>query len=133
MQASSEDAYDMYDLQQLAIIDLKTKAIQLLTKNYDRSIANIIWANDSKSVYALVEDDRVQNIMQINASSGEVKAYTNEMAVYSGLDINANGTMVALYSNTATPDEIYIANNNNSFQRITDLQDSFLAPLKKYG
>jgi dipeptidyl aminopeptidase/acylaminoacyl peptidase len=131
LQASSEDAYDMYDLQQLAIIDLKTKAIQLLTKNYDRSIANIIWANDSKSVYALVEDDRVQNIMQINASSGEVKAYTNEMAVYSGLDINANGTMVALYSNTATPDEIYIANNNNSFQRITDLQDSFLAPLKK--
>jgi Tol biopolymer transport system component len=42
LQASSEDAYDMYDLQQLAIIDLKTKAIKLLTKNYDRSIANII-------------------------------------------------------------------------------------------
>jgi dipeptidyl aminopeptidase/acylaminoacyl peptidase len=131
LQASSEDAYDMYDLQQLAVIDLKTKAVKLLTKNYDRSIANIVWANDSKSVFALVEDDRLQNIMQINASSGEVKAFTNEIAVYNGLDINANGTMVALYSNTATPDEIYIASNNNSFQRITYLQDSFLAPLKK--
>jgi len=131
LQASSEDAYDMYDLKQLAVIDIKTKTSKVITKNFDRSIDNIIWANDSKSIYALVEDDRAQNIMQINASSGEVKALTTEMAVYNGLDINENGTMVALYSNTATPNEIYIASNNTSFQKITSLQDAFLAPLKK--
>jgi len=131
LQASSEDAYDMYDLKQLAVIDIKTKTRKVITKNFDRSIDNIIWANDSKSIYALVEDDRAQNIMQINASSGEVKALTTEMAVYNGLDINENGTMVALYSNTATPNEIYIASNNTSFQKITSLQDAFLAPLKK--
>jgi dipeptidyl aminopeptidase/acylaminoacyl peptidase len=131
LQASSEDAYDMYDLKQLAVIDIKTKTSKVITKNYDRSIDNIIWANDSKSIYALVEDDRAQNIMQINASSGEVKSFTSEMAVYSALHINENGTMVALYSNTNTPDEIYIASSNNNFQRITRLQDAFLAPLKK--
>lgn len=131
LQASSEDAYNMYDLQQLAVIDIKTKTSKVITKNFDRSIENIIWANDSKSIYALVEDDRAQNIMQINASSGEVKPFTSEMAVYNGLDINENGTMVALYSNTATPNEIYIARNNTSFQKITSLQDAFLAPLKK--
>jgi dipeptidyl aminopeptidase/acylaminoacyl peptidase len=131
LQASSEDAYNMYDLQQLAVIDIKTKLAKLLTKNLDRSIENIVWANDSKSIYALVEDDRAQNIMQINASNGEVKAITSEMAVYNGLDINENGTMVVLYSNTATPNEIFIANNNASFQKITHLQDAFLAPLKK--
>ncbi|NBT09373.1 MAG: S9 family peptidase, partial [Chitinophagia bacterium] len=131
LQASSEDAYNMYDLQQLAVIDIKTKAVKLLTKNFDRSIENIIWANDSKSLYALVEDDRAQNIMQINASSGEVKTITSEMAVYNGLDINASGSMVTLYSNTSTPNEIYIATNNTSFQKITHLQDAFLAPLKK--
>ena len=130
LQASSEDAYNMYDLQQLAVIDIKTKNSKLLTKNFDRSIENIVWANDSKSVYALVEDDRAQNLMQINASTGEVKALTTEMAVYNAIDLNENGTMVALYSNTATPNEIYIANNNN-FQKITHLQDAFLAPLKK--
>jgi dipeptidyl aminopeptidase/acylaminoacyl peptidase len=131
LQASSEDAYDMYDIKQLAVIDIKTKTSKVITKNYDRSIDNIIWANDSKSIYALVEDDRAQNIMQINASSGEVKSFTSEMAVYSALHINENGTMVALYSNTNTPDEIYIASSNNNFQRITRLQDAFLAPLKK--
>lgn len=130
LQASSEDAYDMYDLKQLAVIDIKTKTSKVITKNFDRSIDNIIWAKDSKSIYALVEDDRAQNIMQINASSGEVKPFTSEMAVYNSLDINENGTMVALYSNTATPNEIYIASNNNSFQKITSLQDAFLAPLK---
>jgi len=131
LQASSEDAYDMYDLKQLAVIDITTKAIKVITKNFDRSIDNIIWANDSKSIYALVEDDRAQNIMQINARTGEVKPFTSEMAVYNGLNSNDNGTMVALYSNTSTPNEIYIARNNNNFQRITHLQDAFIAPLKK--
>jgi len=131
LQASSEDAYNMYDLQQLAVIDIKTKNSKVLTKNFDRSIENIVWANDSKSIYALVEDDRAQNLMQINASTGEVKALTTEMAVYNAIDLNENGTMVALYSNTATPNEIYIASSNNNFQKITHLQDAFLAPLKK--
>ncbi len=131
LQSSSEDAYNMYDLQQLAVVDIKTKAIKVLTKNFDRSIENIIWSNDNASIFALVEDDRTQNIMQINASTGEVKAVTSELAVYNALDMNDQGTMVALYSNSATPNEIYIAQNASRFQKITHLQDAFLAPLKK--
>ena len=131
LQSSSEDAYNMYDLQQLAVVDIKTKAIKVLTKNFDRSIENIIWSNDNASIFALVEDDRTQNIMQINASTGEVKAVTSELAVYNALDMNDQGTMVALYSNSATPNEIYIAQNATRFQKITHLQDAFLAPLKK--
>ena len=131
LQSSSEDAYNMYDLQQLAVVDIKTKAIKVLTKNFDRSIENIIWSNDNASIFALVEDDRTQNIMQINASTGEVKAVTSELAVYNALDMNDQGTMVALYSNSATPNEIYIAQNASHFQKITHLQDVFLAPLKK--
>ena len=131
LQSSSEDAYNMYDLQQLAVVDIKTKAIKVLTKNFDRSIENIIWSNDNASIFALVEDDRTQNIMQINASTGEVKAVTSELAVYNALDMNDQGTMVALYSNSATPNEIYIAQNATRFEKITHLQDAFLAPLKK--
>ena len=131
LQSSSEDAYNMYDLQQLAVVDIKTKAIKVLTKNFDRSIENIIWSNDNASIVALVEDDRTQNIMQINASTGEVKAVTSELAVYNALDMNDQGTMVALYSNSATPNEIYIAQNASRFEKITHLQDAFLAPLKK--
>lgn len=131
LQSSSEDAYNMYDLQQLAVVDIKTKAINVLTKNFDRSIENIIWSNDNASIFALVEDDRTQNIMQINASTGEVKAVTSELAVYNALDMNDQGTMVALYSNSATPNEIYIAQNATRFEKITHLQDAFLAPLKK--
>ena len=131
LQSSSEDAYNMYDLQQLAVVDIKTKAIKVLTKNFDRSIENIIWSNDNASIVALVEDDRTQNIMQINASTGEVKAVTSDLAVYNALDMNDQGTMVALYSNSATPNEIYIAQNASRFQKITHLQDAFLAPLKK--
>jgi dipeptidyl aminopeptidase/acylaminoacyl peptidase len=121
----------MYDLQQLGMIDVKTKAIKILTKKYDRSFENITWSMDSQSILATVEDDRSQNIMQVNVASGDVKFFTHDMAVYSSLDINEAGTMAVLYSNTATPNEIMISQNNNSFQKITHLQDAFLAPLKK--
>ena len=131
LQASSEDAYNMYDLQYLGLIDVKTKGIKILTKNYDRSIDNIVWSIDSKSIFALVEDDRSQNIMQIIVMNGDVKPFTNDMAVYNGLTINETGTMAVLYSNTATPSELMVAKNNNAFQKITHLQDAFLAPLKK--
>ncbi len=131
LQASSEDPYNMYDLQQLGMIDVKTKAIKILTKKYDRSFENITWSMDSQSILATVEDDRSQNIMQVNVASGDVKFFTHDMAVYSSLDINEAGTMAVLYSNTATPNEIMISQNNNSFQKITHLQDAFLAPLKK--
>ncbi len=131
LQSSSEDAFNMYDLQQLAVIDLKTKLTKVLTKNFDRSIEHIIWSEDNTSIYALVEDDRVQNIMQINTSTGEVKPLTNEQAVYNSLDINEKGTKVVLFSNSATPNEIYIAHGNASFQKLTHIQDAFLAPLQK--
>ena len=84
-------------------------------------------------MFALVEDDRAQNIMQINASSGEVKAFTSEMAVYNALDINENVTIVTLYGNTATPNEIYIASNNNNFQKLFEKDLIVICDVGAYG
>jgi len=131
LQASSEDAYNMYDLQQLGVYDLQKNTAKILTKNYDRSIENIIWNVDGQSILATVEDDRSQNMVQFNANSGEAKPLTHEMGVYNSLDRNANGNLVALYSSPNIPSEIYTATTNFQFQQLTHVQDSFLAPLKK--
>lgn len=130
LQSGSEDPYDMYDLKQLGLIDIKSKSSKIITKNFDRSFGNIAWNRNGKAVFALVEDDRKQNIVQVDMTNGAVAQFTNEMGVFSSLNINTNGSMAALYSNPDVPNEIYFY-NNIKFNRITHIQDAYLAPLRK--
>lgn len=130
LQSSSTDAYDMYDLQQLGIIDINTKSLEIITKNYDRSLDNIIWNSDGKTIFALVEDDRLQNIVQVEIATQKISSFTNEFGVFSSLSLNKKGQLVALFSNPDTPNEIYFS-NNTKFNRITHLQDTYLKPIRK--
>jgi dipeptidyl aminopeptidase/acylaminoacyl peptidase len=130
LQSSSEDDFDMYDIKQLGLIDLKNKAIRILTKNYDRSPENIIWNIDGKSILALVEDDRKQNIVRFDVASGAVSQFTNDQGVYRSLNTNSKGALAVLYSNPDVPNEVYFT-DNTKFNRVTHVQDAYLAPLRK--
>jgi len=130
LQSSSEDPYDMYDLKQLGLIDIKSKSSKIITKGFDRSLENIVWNRSGKTVFALVEDDRKQNIVQVDITNGAVARFTNEMGVYSALNLNTKGAMTALYSNPDVPNEIYFY-DNTKFSRVTHIQDAYLAPLRK--
>ncbi len=130
LQSSSEDPYDMYDLKQLGLIDLKNKTPKIITKNYDRSFENIAWNRNGKTIFALVEDDRKQNIVQVDITNGTVGKFTNETGVYSSLNINTKGAMAVLFSNPDVPNEIFFS-DNTKFNKITHIQDAYLAPLHK--
>ncbi len=130
LRSSSEDPFNMYDLKQLGLIDIKSKSSKILTKNFDRTFENITWNRNGKTVFALVEDDRKQNIVQVDITNGAIAQFTNEMGVYSSLNMNTNGAMAALYSNPYVPNEIYFS-NNTKFNRVTRIQDDYLKPLHK--
>ena len=130
LQSSSEGDFDMYDLKQLGLVEIKTITTRVLTKNYDRSLENILWNSNGKSIFALVEDDRKQNIVQVDITNGAVTQVTNEMGVYRSLNTNLKGTLAVLYSNPDVPYEIYFS-DNNKFNRVTHIQDAYLAPLRK--
>jgi dipeptidyl aminopeptidase/acylaminoacyl peptidase len=130
LQSSTEADFDMYDLKQLGIIDLKNKTTKILTQNFDRSFENIVWNSNGKSIFALVEDDRKQNIVQVDITNGTVTQFTNETGVYRSLNTNAKGALAALYSNPYVPYEVYFF-DNNKFNRVTHIQDAYLAPLRK--
>jgi dipeptidyl aminopeptidase/acylaminoacyl peptidase len=130
IQSSSEDDFDMYDLKQLGLIDIKTKTSKILTKDFDRSIENITWNRNGKTIFALVEDDRKQNIIQVDINNGSVTQFTNETGVYSSLNINTKGVMAVLYSNPYVPNEIYFS-DNTKFSKVTHIQDAYLAPLRR--
>jgi dipeptidyl aminopeptidase/acylaminoacyl peptidase len=130
LRSSSEDAYDMYDLQNLGVIDLATKADKIITKQYDLSIDNIFWSLDGKTIYGTSEDDRKQNVIQVNASTGVVNNFTNELWVYNSVNMNDKGKMAALLSTPNTPNEIYL-NEGAGFKQLTHEQDAFVNSTQK--
>ena len=130
LQSSSERNFDMYDITQLGIYDLKSKTISIVSKNYDRAFSSIAWSIDGQSILSLIEDDRKQNLVQFNIQTQQPTLLTNEMGVYSSMDRNDKGDMVLLFANLETPNEIY-SYQNKTTKRLTHLQDAFVASLKK--
>lgn len=130
LRSSSEDAYDMYDLQNVGIIDIATKSEKIITKKYDLSIDNIFWALDGKNIFGTAEDDRKQNIIQINATTGAVLPFTNEVGVYNGIHMNEKGKMAALFSTPNQPNEVYY-NDGIGFKQVTHVQDAFVNSYQK--
>jgi dipeptidyl aminopeptidase/acylaminoacyl peptidase len=130
LQSSSERNYDMYDITQLGIYDLKTKTASIVSKNYDRAFSSIFWSKDGQSILSLIEDDRKQNLVQFNLQSQKPELLTNEMGVYSSMDMNEKGDIVFLFSDLETPNEIYSFQNSTT-KRLTHLQDRFVTHFKK--
>lgn len=130
LQSSSERNYDMYDIAQLGVYDLKLKALSIVSKNYDRAFSSIFWSKDGQSILSLIEDDRKQNLIQFNIQTQKPEQLTDEMGVYSSMDMNDKGDIVFVFANLETPNEIY-SYQNKSTKRLTHLQDAFVKSMKK--
>lgn len=130
LQSSSEKNYDMYDIAQLGVYDFKTNKSTIVSKKYDRGFSTIVWSRDGQSVLSLIEDDRKQNLVQFNIQTQKPELLTNEMGVFSSMDMNDKGNVVLLFSNLETPNEIY-SYQNKTTKRLTHLQDAFVSKMKK--
>jgi len=130
LRSSSEATFNMYDIQHLGIIDIASKTDKVITKQYDLSIDNIFWSLDGKNIFGTADDDRKQNIIQINASTGAVNAFTNEVGVYNGINMNEKGKMVALFSTPNQPNEVFL-NEGAGFKQVTHVQDAFVNSIQK--
>jgi len=130
IRTASDMAFNMYDLRLLATMDLNTKKSTLLSAGIDRSVEGVIWTREGDAVLSAVEDDRYQLYYRFGLSGNDAKPITNADGVYSSMHMNEKGERVALYSNSHRPNEICIWKNDR-FETITQLQDAFLAPLKR--
>ncbi len=130
LRSSSEDPYDMYDLQQLGIIDLVNFKESIVSKKLDLSLDNLNWSNDGKKIFATAEDDRKQNVLQFNVITGEIKPITNDAGVYNALHVNEAGQMAVLFSTPNKPFELYF-NEGEAFKQVTHIQDVFVNSIQK--
>lgn len=128
-QSTGEGNFTMYDINQLYLYHIPSKKITNLSATVDRSIGNPTWSADSRFIYALVEDDRKQHIVEFDVDRYTNRNLTADAGVYSSMNVNNKGQMVVLYADKDTPNEIYVR-KDNGFSRLTKLTDEFLAPLK---
>ncbi len=128
-QSLTEENFNMYDVTELVVKKISDGAEKNLTKPIDRSVRGYAWSADSKSIIALIEDDRKQHINQIDLATGAAQQLTKGEAVFSAIQSNKTGKIVLLYSDTQTPEEIYCFENNKQ-RRLTFEQEAFLRNLK---
>ena len=129
VQSSSATNYSMYDQSILAVYNMKTGLSTLVSSALDRSVDDFVWSNDSKHIYALVEDDRKRNVISFDITDQSHKAVTDNEGVYSGMHTNSKGQLIALYSDMNTPNEIYVY-NGKGFERTTTIQQDVFTGLK---
>lgn len=128
-QSLTEENFNMYDVTELVVKKISDGAEKNLTKPMDRSVWGYAWSADSKSIIALIEDDRKQHINQIDLATGATQQLTKGEAVFSAIQSNKTGKIVVLYSDPQTPEEIYCFENNKQ-RRLTFEQETFLKNLK---
>jgi len=128
-QSTTESGFNMYDQSRLYVYQIASKSSRNISETLDRSVDNAAWSADSRFVYSSIDDDRKQNILRIDITTGTHKYITNATGSFGSPEIGKDGKMIALFSDPNTPNEIYIG-ENEQFKRLTRLTDDFLAPLK---
>ena len=129
-QSNTEDGFNMYDLDQLKVINLATGVAQTIAGTLDRPITSVVWSADSKQLFFLAEDDRKQHLHKATVGTNTVEALTTGDVVYQSLNTNAKGQFITLFSNPDMPEEIY-AWEENKFRAVTQLNKPFMSSLKK--
>lgn len=129
LQSSSNEAFTMYGQDILAVIPAAGGAPSLLSKAADRPVMNHTWSKDGSYIAVLMEDDRQSNVVAFDVANSTMKPVTTGNRATYGLELNtATGNWLALMSEPKLPSEYFTITDGN-LNRLTHVQDSFLAPL----
>lgn len=93
------------DRQVLMLRNIATGETRALTQDWDRSVASIAWALDSKSIYVTAQDTQEEPIFTVDVKNGALKRLTGEGVVSAVVPIRG-GAVFAMNSLTA-PDDFY--------------------------
>ncbi len=118
------------DKSTLMIYNRETGDIKNLTENFDRSVGEIVWAPDSKTIYFTSANYIYNSIYKIDLLTGEINLLV-EKHVNSDIHISPDGkTLYFKQQRSTQPYEIFSLNlENNKTRQITHLNKELLAQL----
>lgn len=130
LQSSSKENFTMYGHPVLAVVSVNNKKISLLSEGLDRPVLNPRWNKEGNNIYALVENNRQQNIVRFNAETKQHETIMEGDSVYAAIELNkATGNWAVALTHPYMPLELY-ALEANQLRRLTHVNDSFLAHIQ---
>ncbi len=129
LRSSSDADWMMYDQSILAVVSAEGGEPKLLSATLDRPVSTPRWSKDSKSIAALVSDDRQRYVGLFPAAGGSMSKLIGGDRSFSALELHKNGQWMVMMSNPQLPAEIH-ALESGAMRRITKVHDSFLEPLQ---
>jgi len=116
------------DTKQLILLDRKDGSQRRLAADWDRSISGMIWAPDSKSLYAPIDDAATQRVHRFDVAKGTQHAVTANSS-YSSLAVAGKpATLVAIrQSFTEPPTLVAVSTKNGAATKLSDQNDTQLA------
>lgn len=119
------------DRKELTLYNRKTGKLKNLTPKFDRSIGEMIWSPDSKTIYFTSPNEIYNSVYKINIETGKVKMILKDH-VNSGLTISPDGkTIYFKQQRSNLPYEIFSMNNDGSdIKQLTNLNRKLLSKLE---
>ncbi|HLG53653.1 MAG TPA: S9 family peptidase [Steroidobacteraceae bacterium] len=116
------------DSRQAWLVHRKTDARRRLAADWDRSIGGIVWAPDSKSLYAAIDDAATDRVYRIDIASGRQAAVTTSSS-FSGLAIAGKpATLVGIRQSLSEPPTLVrVTPRDGTVTKLSDINDALLA------
>jgi len=119
------------DKQRLMLYNRKTKTTSDISKDFDLSVGEIVWSNDSKSIFFTSANEIYNSIYNIDISNSK-RTTILEQVVVSSLQLSNNGEKLFFKKQNATmPYEIFSANTNGTnLTQITNMNGNLLSQIE---
>ncbi len=115
----------------LILYDRKTGELKNLTENFDRSIGELVWSPDSKSIYFTAANYIYNSIFKIDIATGKIETLVKER-VNRGIKISPDGKKLYFKQQRSTqPYELFCFDlETKKLRQITKLNAKLLAKLE---
>jgi dipeptidyl aminopeptidase/acylaminoacyl peptidase len=114
----------------LVLYDRSSGKLKNLTKGFNRSVGEIKWTPDSKTIYFIAENEIFKSIYKIDINSGRIELVLRDHS-NTGLIVSDNGKNVYFKQQKSTqPYEIFSMNDIGKIQQITSLNKELLSNIE---
>lgn len=118
-----------YAVHGLAVVDVASGQVRLLTKQLDRNVDQPHWSRDGRSLIAVLEDDSTTQLIEVSLRDSAVRRLTQGSHELSGLEVAGKDRIALLRSQAQYPAEVF-AFENGGFRQLTHQNTALLAQVR---
>ncbi|MDO8550491.1 MAG: S9 family peptidase, partial [Ignavibacteria bacterium] len=120
------------DKQNLIVYNREKETYESMTDNFNLSVGEFIWSDDSKTIYFTAENEIYNSIYKVNIESPDVELFYKEN-INSHIKLSKDGkTLFFLKQRSDLPDEIFSISTNgkNTLKQITFINKDVLSQIE---